>query len=108
MPGFLLHVGATINCMHGGTAQATVPNPMVKVSGQPIVTVPAPHAIVGCAFNVAGVPSPCLTGQWNEATAATCVFSNNMAVLLDASQANCIPNGTGLLITVTQKMVSGM
>ena len=37
MPGFLLHVGATVLCAHGGQAQPTVPNPRVTVSGQPIV-----------------------------------------------------------------------
>jgi len=25
MPGYLLHVGATVMCMHGGQAQATAP-----------------------------------------------------------------------------------
>ena len=29
MPGFLLHVGATVLCAHGGQAQPTVPNPRV-------------------------------------------------------------------------------
>ena len=35
MPGFLLHVGATVLCAHGGQAQPTAPNPRVLVSGQP-------------------------------------------------------------------------
>ena len=35
MPGFLVHVGATVLCSHGGQAQPTVPNPRVTVSGQP-------------------------------------------------------------------------
>ena len=37
MPGFLLHVGATVLCAHGGQAQPTVPNPRVIVMGQPTV-----------------------------------------------------------------------
>ena len=37
MPGFLLHVGATVLCAHGGQAQPTAPNPRVLVSGQPTV-----------------------------------------------------------------------
>ena len=36
MPGFVLHVGATVLCAHGGQAQPTAPNPRVLVSGQPI------------------------------------------------------------------------
>ena len=31
MPGFLVHVGATVLCSHGGQAQPTVPNPRVTV-----------------------------------------------------------------------------
>ena len=42
MPGFLLHVGAQVTCMHGGQAQPTVPNLRVTVSGQKTVTMNAP------------------------------------------------------------------
>ena len=51
MPGFMLHVGATVLCSHGGQAQATVPNPRVRVGGQPIVTQAAPHVVAGCPFH---------------------------------------------------------
>ncbi len=44
MPGFLLHVGATVLCAHGGQAQPTAPNARVLVSGQPTITMPAPYA----------------------------------------------------------------
>ena len=47
MPGHLLHVGAAVFCAHGGQAQPTVPNPRVKVNGQPIVTQAAPFVIAG-------------------------------------------------------------
>ena len=50
MPGFLLHVGATVTCVHGGQAQPTVPNPRVTVSGQPTVTIAAPYVVAGCAL----------------------------------------------------------
>ncbi len=32
MPGFLLHVGAVVQCMHGGMAQPTFPNPRASRS----------------------------------------------------------------------------
>ncbi len=32
MPGFLLHEGATVLCLHVGQAQPMVPNPRVTVS----------------------------------------------------------------------------
>jgi hypothetical protein len=106
MPGFLLHVGATVTCAHMGQAQPTAPNPRVLVSGQPIVTQPAPYAVAGCPFNVSGSPSPCVTAQWTSA--ATRILSNGAPVLLLDSQAICTPNGTPLLITVTQTRVTGM
>ena len=105
MPGFLLHVGATILCMHGGQAQATAPNPRVKVSGQPIVTQSAPHVVAGCPFVTGTNPMPCVTAQW--ITAATRVRANGMPVLLQDSQAICAPNGTGVNIVVTQLRVKG-
>jgi hypothetical protein len=106
MPGFLLHVGATVLCAHGGQAQPTSPNPRVLVSGQPIVMQPAPYAIAGCPFVTGSNPMPCVTAQW--LIAATRVTSNGMPVLLLDSQATCIPNATPLMITVTQTRVTGM
>jgi uncharacterized Zn-binding protein involved in type VI secretion len=105
MPGFLLHQGATVLCLHGGQAQPTTPNPRVKVSGQPIVTQAGVHAVAGCPFNVSGGPSPCVTAQW--VMAATRVKSNGVPVLLQDSQAVCAPNGTGVNILVTQARVKG-
>ena len=106
MPGFLLHQGATVMCLHGGQAQATAPNPRVKVMGQPIVMQAAPHAVAGCAFNVSGAPVPCVTAQW--ITGALRVKANGLPVLLQDSQAVCVPNGTGVMIVVTQVRVKGM
>ena len=105
MPGFLLHVGATVLCAHGGQAQPTAPNSRVLVSGQPIVVQPMPYTIAGCPFNVSGAPVPCVTAQW--VTAATRLTSNGMPLLLLDSQAICVPNGTPLLIIVTQTRVIG-
>ena len=50
MPGFLLQVGATVICAHGGQAQPTVPNPRVLLSGAPSVTMTAPWVVAGCPF----------------------------------------------------------
>lgn len=106
MPGFLLHVGATVMCAHAGQAQPTAPNPRVMVGGQPVVTQAAPYTVAGCPFNVSGAPSPCVTAQW--VTGATRVFAGGQPVLLQDSQAVCTPNGTPLTITVTQVRVRGM
>lgn len=103
MPGFLLHQGATVLCLHGGQAQATVPNPRVKVSSQLTVQQPNPWMIAGCPFSTPGGPMPCITAQW--VTAATRVRSGGMPLLLQDSQAVCAPNGTGVNILVTQVRV---
>ena len=106
MPGFLLHVGATVLCAHAGQAQATVPNPRVTVSGQPTVTISGPYTVAGCVMppppNGNG---PCVTAQF--ASAATRITSNGQPLLLFDSQATCIPTGTPLLIILTQVRVTG-
>jgi hypothetical protein len=106
MPGFLLHVGATVLCAHGGQAQPTAPYPRVTVSGQPIVTQSAPHAVAGCPFVAGGAPSPCLTAQWT--IGATRVTANGVPVLLQTSMAVCAPNGTPVTIVMTQTRVTGV
>ena len=107
MPGFLLHVGATVMCVHGGQAQPTAPNPRVRVGGQPIVTQTTMYTIAGCPFTTpSGAPMPCVTAQW--VSAATRVRAGGQPVLLQDSQAVCTPNGTPLTITVTQTRVRGI
>jgi hypothetical protein len=107
MPGFLLHVGATVMCAHAGQAMPTVPNPRVRVSGQPIVTQPNPYTVADCPFvTPATNPLPCVTASW--VTAATRVRSNGQPVLLQDSQAITTPNGVPLNIVVTQVRVRGI
>jgi len=107
MPGFLLHVGAVVQCAHGGTAQPTVPNPRVKVMGQPIVNQPGPYVIAGCTFPPPPAANgPCVTANW--VMGALRVKSMGMPVLLMDSQAICVPTGTPLIIASTQVRVKGM
>ena len=106
MPGFLMHVGATVMCAHGGQAQPTVPNPRVRVGGQPIVTQTTMYTIAGCPFTTpTSAPMPCVTAQW--VSGATRVRAGGQPVLLQDSQAVCTPNGTPLNIVVTQTRVRG-
>jgi len=106
MPGFLVQVGATVLCSHGGQALATVPNTRVTVTGQPTIAMTSPFTVAGCAFPPP--PSgngPCVSAQFT--TAATRITSNGQPLLLLDSQALCVPTGTPLLITVTQTRVTG-
>lgn len=106
MPGFLLHMGATVLCMHAGQAQPIMTNPRVKVSGQPIVTQPGPYTVAGCTLPPPPTANgPCVTAQW--ITAATRVRVGGVPVLLQDSQAVCAPTGTGLNVVVTQTRVRG-
>jgi hypothetical protein len=106
MPGFLLHVGATVTCAHAGQAQATVPNPRVTAMGMPTVTLASPYVVAGCAFPPPpGANGPCVSAQW--VTAAVRVTSNGQPLLLLDSQAICAPTGTPLLIVATQTRVTG-
>lgn len=107
MPGFLLNVSSTVICAHGGQAKPTVPNPRVRVMGQPVATQGPPYAIAGCAnppppANV----GPCLLGNWIVASLRVKVMG--LPVLLQDSVAICAPTGTPLIVTVTQPRVRGM
>ncbi|MFZ4859031.1 MAG: hypothetical protein ACOYL3_21860 [Desulfuromonadaceae bacterium] len=105
MPGYLLHQWATVLCMHAGQAQATVPNLRVKVSGQQTVMQASPWTVSGCPFTTGTNPMPCVTAQWMSA--AIRVKSDGQPLLLQDSQAACVPNGTGVTIVMTQMRVKG-
>lgn len=107
MPGFLVHVGATVTCAHGGAAQPTAPNPRVTVVGQPTATLTAPYAIAGCALPPPPTANgPCVTAQW--VVGSTRVTSNGQPLLVLSSQAICAPTGTPLLILMTQTRVTAV
>jgi hypothetical protein len=105
MPGYLLTAASTVQCSHGGQAQATMPSPRVRAAGGPLVTMSAPHSVAGCPFNVAGGPVPCVVAQWT--VGATRVRSLGAPVLLQDSQAVCAPNGTPVTVVATQTRVKG-
>lgn len=102
MPAPVLHLGATITCMHAGPAQPLSPNPRVTVSGQPVVTLATPYAITGCSLSGSGAP-PCVTAQW--VVGATRVMAGGSPVIIQTGQAVCTPTGTGLLPMVSQMRV---
>lgn len=99
MPGFVLHLGATVLCFHAGQAQPTVSDQRVRVSGQPVVAQPTIHIIAGCTLPPAS-GGPCVTAQW--VTAATRIRASGLPVLLQDSQAICAPTGTGVTVVSTQ------
>ncbi|MEO8809407.1 MAG: hypothetical protein ABI386_04085 [Rhodanobacter sp.] len=107
MPGFLIHVGASVLCSHLGQAQASASNPRVKVSGQPTVMMAGLWTITGCVLPPPSAANgPCVSAQF--VTAATRVTSNGQPLLLFDSQAICAPTGTPLLIVASQTRVTAM
>jgi hypothetical protein len=104
MPGFLLHMGASVMCSHGGQAMPIAPNPRVKVSSQPIVTQTTTYTVTGCPFTTPP-PLPCVTAQW--VTGAIRVKAGGLPVLLQDSQAITVPNGVPLIVVATQPRVKG-
>jgi len=107
MPGFLLHEGAVVLCMHAGQAKPMVTNPRVKVSGRATVTQTSIYSVTGCTLPPPSVANgPCVTAQW--ISASTRVRSGGIPLLLQDSQAICAPTGTGLNIVITQFRVRGI
>lgn len=105
MAGPLLHVGATVQCAHGGTATPASPNPRVKVNNQPTVVMNTAYTVAGCPFTVGGSPSPCVSAQW--VVVSTRITSSGQPLVLMDSQAICTPNGTPLLPVQVQNRVIG-
>ena len=104
--GYLLHENATVLCLHAGQAKPVITDQRVKVGGQKIVAQSMTYTISGCSLppppNGNG---PCVTATWT--TAATRVKASGQPVLLQDSQATCVPTGTGLNIVQTQLRVKG-
>lgn len=110
MTGFVLHVGATALCPHGGPLSVISSNARVKVSGQPVATLSDTYTITGCAFTVPGPkPQPCVTVQW--LVPASRVRVGGQPVILQTSSGLCqsaeqIPQGPPNIV-VTQVRVKG-
>ncbi len=102
MPAPIVHVGASVLCMHGGPALPTSPFPRVKVSGMPVVTQLSPYTVTGCALASTSSP-PCVTGNW--VAAALRVKAGGAPVLTATSTAVCVPTGTGLNVVAVQPRV---
>jgi hypothetical protein len=102
MPGFLIQQGATVMCVHGGQAMALVPNPTVTLDGLPTCLLPDPWIVAGCA-GIPPVVPPCVTATWIIGTVR--VTSFGLPLLVQSSQAICVPTGTPLFPIVTQTRV---
>lgn len=106
MPGMLLHVGALVQCVHGGQAMPVVPYPRVTVNGLPIVLQTTLYRVSGCSFVPPISNGPCAAAVW--ITAALRITANNIPVLLSLGQSLCRPTNTALRVTQVQPRVKGL
>jgi hypothetical protein len=109
MPGFLLHVGATAICPHGGQISVVSTNTRVLVGGQPVVTLNDTFLVAGCVFAVGSKPQPCVKAQW--LVPAGRVLINGQPAILQSSTGICqsaeqIPQGPPTVVA-TQVRVRG-
>jgi hypothetical protein len=102
MPAPVLHLGATVMCMHAGQATPATPFPRVLVSGQPVVTLTSPYVVAGCALTGTTSP-PCVTAQW--IVGAVRVLAGAAPLLIFTGQSICMPSGSPLMPVVSQMRV---
>lgn len=100
----ILHLGATVTCLHAGQASPSSPDTRIMVSGQPVVTVASPFSIAGCTLPPPTAGSgPCVSASF--VSSATRVTASGVPVLLSTSQAICSPTGTGVMALAMQTRV---
>jgi hypothetical protein len=104
VPGFVLNLGATVLCAHGGQALPVTPFPRVLVNGTPVATMASPYVIAGCPFVPPAGNGPCITAQW--VVGAVRVFAGGAPVVVQTGQAVCAPTATPLIPVVVQPRVT--
>ena len=89
---------------------ATPSSTNAQAGGTPMLTASDTFTIAGCAFNISGAPSPCVSVQWvQSATKSTrggapTLTMASVGLCLAATQA---PQGP-IVIASTQTQVSGI
>jgi hypothetical protein len=105
MSGFVLHVGASVQCSDLGQAQPQSSFGRVLLSGQEVITIRDRYAITNCSLASTSTP-PCLTGQFTRGAAR--VFAGGSSVATLDSQSTCTPTGTPLRPLSAQQRVRAM
>lgn len=107
MPGFVLHMSASVLCSHGGQAIPTAIVPRVLVSTQPVAVQGAPYLVAGCALPPPIVANgPCISGIWLAPSLR--VKALGMPLLVAGSPSICAPSGTPMMVTAVQGRVIAM
>jgi len=107
MPGYVLTSTTVASCPHGGQVSFVPSQMRVLADNSPVLVVSDLAIVAGCAFNVSGAPSPCLTIQW--LAPATRVTVQGSPPLLSTSVGLCLnpasaPQGSALLSSYQQRV----
>jgi hypothetical protein len=102
---FLIQMGATVMCAHGGQAVAVTPNPRVLLAGQPSLLISGQWVVAGCPLVPPPLP-PCVTGQWLVGTMR--VLSNGQPLVAQSGSGITLPNGTPMIPVVMQPRVNAL
>jgi hypothetical protein len=110
MPRYLLHVGATANCPHGGQITVQPGNSRVLVGGRPVATASDEYPVTVCTFTVGNKSQPCVKVQWQ--VPATRVMVGGQPVILQTSMGMCVSAEQATQgapqINTTQTRVTGL
>jgi hypothetical protein len=111
MGDYLVHVSASINCSHGGSATIMPSQQRVKVAGNFVAVLADTTTVAGCSFQVpigtGTKPQPCVKIQW--AVPATRVKVNQQFALIKTSSGVCqsaeqIPQGPPTIASTQVKV----
>lgn len=105
MPGYLVQVGATLQCAHAGQVSIVSSNARVTSDSVALGTATDSFLVAGCQLSSSGV-SPCIHVLWPQP--AQRVFINNLPALVAtaATQTDGAMPAPGVVI-LTQLRVWG-
>ena len=105
----LLTASSVMMCPHGGSVQVIPSDASVTAGGAPVVTASDTFLVVGCAFVIGVVPSPCISVQWVQPATRSTKGQNptltltSVGLCLAATQAVQGP----VIVAMTQPNVTG-
>jgi hypothetical protein len=87
MPGEILNIASSIQCMHGGQAILFSSNTRLMVDNLPALLETDMHPVVGCPFTVGLKYQPCVRIEWSGGSPLCAV--NGVPVLVRSSIGKC-------------------
>ncbi len=116
MPGFILTLGATLTCPHGGLVNVSASTTRMSVGGLSVVRVGDQHTVSGCPFRAGDTPQPCVRVVWGVfggGGIATRVSVGGQSVILAEPGSGACLNNLGQqqgspIISTTQNRARGV